>query len=264
MKLKSISGGTHYRISDVDAGKLARGVNAKLPAWGREVRVQLPNGKLAWLRREHYTSRLYTDAPKRGWTWIVWDREALTPNARGGPVDHAAAGELKLYIDNDGDLYKQGAMYRAALAKRMTKGTFDAALAAKGFGWIVDAGAKKYANTPSTGYAWNVLFSPATRKQVAKEMAEEWAGEYRIQHRLTRNAGEMERAMERGCPTCHSDATHETTCSVDGRDNVPCVVCDDCGHTVFEKPRQVRRKPGMTSNRKRTSRRAKRTSRRAR
>ncbi len=80
MKLKSISGGTHYRISDVDAAKLARGVGTKAPAWGMELRVEMPNGQLAWLRRESYPGRLYLDAPKRGWTWIVWDRQPLSPN----------------------------------------------------------------------------------------------------------------------------------------------------------------------------------------
>ncbi len=183
MKLKSISGGTHYRISDVDAGKLARGVNAKLPAWGREVRVQLPSGQLAWLRREHYTSRLYTDAPKRGWTWIVWDSNALTGNGRGAAASTDEADELKLYIDNDRDTYEKGRAYRDALAKRVQKGNFNLELAAKGFEWIVEEGAKHYKREMGT----DQRFAPATRKLVAKEMAQDWLNEYRAEHGLKAN-----------------------------------------------------------------------------
>jgi len=185
MKLKSISGGTHYRISDADAGKLARATGVKLPDWGREVRVQMPSGQLAWLRRETYPQRLYTDAPKRGWVWIVWDSQPLTSNARGGSLDQEQADELKLFIDNDYPTYQKGAAYREALVRRMQQGKFDLALAAKGFGWIVDEGAKKYAK--DVGGTWNRLFTPATRKQVAKEMAEEWANEYRVQNASKRN-----------------------------------------------------------------------------
>jgi len=118
-------------------------------------------------------------------------------NGRGAPLDQRAADELKLFIDNDGQIYGQGRMYRAALEKRMQKGQFSIVLAAKGFEWIVDEGAKKYAK--DFGGTWNTLFSPATRKQVAKEMAEEWANEYRIQHptknsrrkRMSRRNGSM-------------------------------------------------------------------------
>lgn len=101
-------------------------------------------------------------------------------NGRGAPADYAAAGELKLYIDNERSVYEAGRMYRAALEKRMQKGTFNLALAAKGFGWIVEEGAKKYAK--EFGGTWHSMFSPATREVVAKEMAQEWYEEYRIQH----------------------------------------------------------------------------------
>ena len=67
--LEHISYG-HYRVSDAEAGRLARGVGKKLPEHGKELRVELPDGKLAWLTRTIY--RQYTDAPKRGWVWALY------------------------------------------------------------------------------------------------------------------------------------------------------------------------------------------------
>lgn len=69
MKWKYISH-NHYRISDSDAGKLAKASkHGKLPKHGYEIDVNLPDGKKAVLLRTGYRYR--EDAPKRGWVWAV-------------------------------------------------------------------------------------------------------------------------------------------------------------------------------------------------
>ncbi len=59
----------HYRVSDADAGRLARGVKRKLPRHGYELIVELPDGRLAALSRTPL--RFGPNAPKRGWVWAV-------------------------------------------------------------------------------------------------------------------------------------------------------------------------------------------------
>ena len=60
-----------YRVSDKVAGQLVRDTPAKrLPRWGYEMRVQLPDGRLAWLKRMRLISwDNYKN--KRGWVWCV-------------------------------------------------------------------------------------------------------------------------------------------------------------------------------------------------
>ena len=91
-------------------------------------------------------------------------------------VDQIAADELKLYIDNDGELYRrQTQPIIKNLMKKRAKGVFDIKKAAKLFMYLVDAGAKKYNKdfgTPGPGFG---AFDKATRMAVAKEMAEEFA-----------------------------------------------------------------------------------------
>lgn len=93
-------------------------------------------------------------------------------------VDEAAATELKLFIDNDGDLYRsQTQPIHKNLEKKVAKGVFDVKLAAKLFKYLVDNGARKYAKEFASAGDWNKMFSVATREKVAREMAEEWAQE---------------------------------------------------------------------------------------
>lgn len=73
MELTHISHG-FYRVSDRDAGKLAKAVGAKLPGPGRELRVSMPDGKLMWLQRTPYSRAWHADAPERGWGGILRER----------------------------------------------------------------------------------------------------------------------------------------------------------------------------------------------
>lgn len=54
-----------YEVSDREASALARGVHRKLPSHGRELRVELSDGRLAWLTRTPKSST------SRKWVWAI-------------------------------------------------------------------------------------------------------------------------------------------------------------------------------------------------
>lgn len=59
-----------YRVSDREAAQLARGVGKPLPKHGYELRVELSDGRLAWLSRTP-TQYSLREGPARGWVWAV-------------------------------------------------------------------------------------------------------------------------------------------------------------------------------------------------
>lgn len=71
MKLQNIGYG-HYKISDADAGKLAKDAGKPLPHHGYMMTVKLDDGKIAHLLRTPYAG--HKDSPKRGWVWAVMPR----------------------------------------------------------------------------------------------------------------------------------------------------------------------------------------------
>lgn len=87
----------------------------------------------------------------------------------------AETSELKIFIDNDGDLYRQQKvpMYKN-LTKKMIKGTYDKELAKKLMMYLVEAGAKKYAKEAGPNAVWHEMFSMADRKQVASELVDDF------------------------------------------------------------------------------------------
>ncbi len=75
---RSLSHGFHV-VSDKEAGRLAKHLGKKLPAHGRELRVELENGSLAWLTRT--PDKHSTGSPKRGWSWAL---HGITPKGKAG------------------------------------------------------------------------------------------------------------------------------------------------------------------------------------
>lgn len=95
------------------------------------------------------------------------------------------ARELKLYIDNDGQLYRsQTTSIHKNLMTKRARGQYDKTKAVKLWMYLVDAGAKKYAKEHgSPGTPWNKMFSKADRLQTAQELASDFedaagSGEY--------------------------------------------------------------------------------------
>jgi len=89
------------------------------------------------------------------------------------------ARELELFIENDGQLYRQQyAPIIQNLMRKRNKGVYDFALSIKLFMYLADAGAKKYhAEFGSPGLPWNKAFPKATRMEVAKSLAESFLTE---------------------------------------------------------------------------------------
>lgn len=93
------------------------------------------------------------------------------------------AQELVLYIENDGDLYRQqNVPILRNLANKAAQGKYDHQKAIKLWMYLMDNGAKKYAK--EFGGTWNTMFPVAARKEAAKVFADDFeanwkAGEYR-------------------------------------------------------------------------------------
>jgi len=91
-------------------------------------------------------------------------------------ADKTAARELELFIDNDGDLYRQmTTSIHKNLATKLARGEYLHDRAVKAFGYLAEAGAKKYAK--EFGGTWHVMFSVPTRRVVAESMARQFETE---------------------------------------------------------------------------------------
>ena len=87
------------------------------------------------------------------------------------------ARELKLYIDNDGDLYKQRLIPIVKnIQRKMKSGKYDHNKAPKLWKYLVDDGAKKYAKEFP-----GVKFSKVVKDAVAQEYADEYYEELNAQ-----------------------------------------------------------------------------------
>ena len=81
--------------------------------------------------------------------------------------------ELKQYIDNDANLYRQRYMpILKNLSKKKKKGKYRKNLAQRAFMYLVDDGAKRYVRS----YGGNArdVFPKRQRKQLAKDYVEEF------------------------------------------------------------------------------------------
>lgn len=92
-------------------------------------------------------------------------------------MNHEAT-ELKLYIDNDGDLYRsQTTSILKNLATKRARGEYKHDLAVKAFGYLVEAGAKKYAKEFDSPGNWHKIFDVPTRKAIAEALTRDFEGE---------------------------------------------------------------------------------------
>lgn len=95
------------------------------------------------------------------------------------------AQELVLFIENDGDLYRQRTVpIMKNLANKAAQGKYDHGKSIKLWMYLMDDGAKRYAKEFATPAEWNKMFSVSARKEAAKAFADDFeanwkAGEYR-------------------------------------------------------------------------------------
>ena len=95
-------------------------------------------------------------------------------------IDATAARELKLYIENDRDLYRQQIVpIIKSVQRKMKSGKYDHAQAPKLWLYLVDNGAKKYIK--DYGGDMKTLFPKDLRLSIANEFANEYKAEIEIQ-----------------------------------------------------------------------------------
>ena len=87
-------------------------------------------------------------------------------------MDIHAVNELRLFIENDRDLYKQQFMPIIENIKRkLSRGIYDPGKAPKLWLYLVDNGAKKYHKLFNSGGKWHHVFPIEVRRKIADEMA---------------------------------------------------------------------------------------------
>ena len=102
----------------------------------------------------------------------------------GADVDEDAVRELKIYIDHNADLYKQNVEpIQRNLSRKWDKGIYDHELAQKLFYYLAVNGAKQYGQEHSNGDGLRI-FSPDTRRAVAKELADDWLAELKAGNKM--------------------------------------------------------------------------------
>lgn len=111
----------------------------------------------------------------------------------GKGLDEHSAKELFLWIENDGDLYRQ--QYTPILKNltaKKARGTYDRTKAVKLFGYLVENGAKKYYREVVQGLPteytfvrnvspeWSRMFPKKLRDVVAEELRDRFEDEYEL------------------------------------------------------------------------------------
>jgi len=96
--------------------------------------------------------------------------------------DHAAAQELKLYTENDGDLYRQQTTsILKNLVTKMAQGKYDHDRAKGLFMYLAESGAKKYAKEFGVlGSTWHEMFPVSVRREVASAWRDEFETEAKL------------------------------------------------------------------------------------
>ncbi len=94
-------------------------------------------------------------------------------------MNHEAT-ELKLFIENDADLYRQQTtpIIKNLTAKKAS-GKYNRDLAVKLFMYLAEAGAKKYEKEFMTPGTWHKVFTPAIRKEICIEWRDEFEEEFK-------------------------------------------------------------------------------------
>jgi hypothetical protein len=114
------------------------------------------------------------------WKEAAFDKVRAIRSRLGEGLDAHAARELKLYIENDRDLYRQQIVpIIKNVQRKMKSGKYDHAQAPKLWLYLVDNGAKKYVK--EFGGDVKRDFPKDLRMSIANEFANEYRAEIEIQ-----------------------------------------------------------------------------------
>ncbi|NWJ44128.1 hypothetical protein HX837_08030, partial [Marine Group I thaumarchaeote] len=118
------------------------------------------------------------------WKNAAFDKVRAIRSRLGEGLDAHAARELKLYIEDDKDLYRQQIVpIIKNVQRKMKSGKYDHAQAPKLWLYLVDNGAKKYIK--DYGGDMKTLFPKDLRLSIANEFANEYKAKIEI------HSGEM-------------------------------------------------------------------------
>lgn len=123
-----------------------------------------------------YMRRYGKKRPTAGEGGVVSSTKEETSMSKPQPADEHAAKELELYVENDGQLYRQ--MFQPIvknLANKMAKGEYVPERGVKAFRYLIDEGARKYVKEFGSGER---IFTPATREMVARIFERSFRGEW--------------------------------------------------------------------------------------
>jgi len=102
-------------------------------------------------------------------------REMILEEIRLVKEDEHAETELRLFIDNDSQLYRSRFVPIVKnLIRKKKSGKYDSKLAVKGFMYLVDDGAKKYAKEFDSPQNWNKMFPKSLRLKVAQQLVDDF------------------------------------------------------------------------------------------
>jgi hypothetical protein len=106
-------------------------------------------------------------------------RSVRTSDRRTAESDEAR--ELKLYLDNDRELYERLMRdYYGNLVKKLAAGRYNRALSPKLFMYFVEVAARSYCRDHcSSEREWSQVFDKATRMEVAEELADDFEADIR-------------------------------------------------------------------------------------
>lgn len=115
-----------------------------------------------------------------------WDGSKRRPSAskmarraalkKTGMSDEAT--ELQMYLENDGDIYRQQLWpIIKNLENHFRKGRWDHERAITGMGYAVETAAKKYHSEFGSSGPWHGVFTPAIRREVAESMVNDLESE---------------------------------------------------------------------------------------
>lgn len=147
-----------------------------LPSWFNNTfitvaGVRIPN----WLGWGAIAFVAYRIAKKRGFI----KNRGRGRRRNSGDVDEHGATELELFIENDGDLYRQ--QYQPILknlATKVARGVYDHGKAVKLFMYLTESGAKKYIKEfGSPGDVWHKMFDVPTRRAAAEQLTKQFETE---------------------------------------------------------------------------------------
>ena len=96
-------------------------------------------------------------------------------------TDDAAARELILFAENDGDLYRQTTQaILKNLATKKAAGKYDGEKAVQGFMYLAEAGARAYAKNFDNEKNWHSIFPMSVRRAAATHWRDEFEKEYAL------------------------------------------------------------------------------------